>query len=429
MRNFNKKIAKSLTVSATAVALAMSLAACSDSPDGDTDTSKVSNDPGITDEYVRIGGSVPRSGPASSYRVISDSLQVYLDQVNEAGGVQMADGKTRRIEYVAYDDGYMPDKVVTNVRRLVNNDQVFTVIGIVGTATNLAVRDYMNDEGIPQLFADSPSSQWGDIENYPWTRGFQPSFGTEAAVYADYLKSEMPNGKVAILSQNDDYGLEFVTWFTQELEGSDVQIVAQETYEVTDPTVAPQVTKLAESGADVFLNVSTTKASAQAIAKSAELGWDALHFLNRISANIGGVFVPAGVDNAKGIVSAQFFKDPVTEEWRNDEDMKAFKEAVNAAGLNGDDPFTVHGWIMAQLLVDALERMEEPTRAALMDAVNSYDGFAPDLMLPGITVNTSADDPFAIESLYLQQFDGEHWVRLTEEPISFEGTSTVFRKN
>ncbi|MCC4310429.1 ABC transporter substrate-binding protein [Alcanivorax marinus] len=427
MRNLNKKMATNLTAGATALILALGLIACSDQPN--SDATEAPRTPGITDEYVRLGSSAPRSGPASAYRVISDSLQVYLEQVNEAGGVKMADGKTRKIEYVAYDDSYMPDKAVTSVRRLVNNDQVFAVFGIVGTATNLAVRDYLNNEEIPQLFADSPSSQWGDVENYPWTRGFQPSFGTEAAVYAEYMKSEFPNGKVAILSQNDDYGLEFVTWFKQAIEGSGLTIVAHETYEMTDPTVAPQVTKLAESEAEIFLNISTPKASAQAIAKSSELGWNALHFLNRISAHIGGVFVPAGVDNAKGIVSAQFFKDPLSEAWQDNKDMKQFKKAVEAAGVNSNDALAVHGWIMAQLLVNALERMEEPTRAAFIESVNSYDAFAPKLMLPGITVNTSADDPFAIESLYLQQFDGKQWVRLSDEPVSFEGESTVFRKN
>lgn len=423
MRNYktNRRFTK-IGAGILALGVTLSLAACGDSRGAD-----VESDPGITDDTVVIGASVPRSGPASAYAVISDSLQVYLKMVNDAGGVEMADGKTRKIEYVSYDDAYTPDGAVTNVRRLVNEDEALAIVGIVGTPPNIAVRDYLNENEVPQLFADSPSSMWGDVENYPWTRGMQPTFGSEAAVYASYVIQEMPDATVAILSQNDDYGSEFVAGFTEAIQGSDVEIIAHETYEVTDPTVAPQVAQLYESGATVFLNISTTKAAAQSISRFGELGWDAMHLINRLSASVTSVFEPAGIDNANGILSAGIFKDAGSTQWADDPAITEFKELVSAAGVNPEDPFAVHGRVMGQLLVDALERMEEPTRAALMDAVDSYDNYEGNLMLPGVTAQTSEGDPFIFESMYLQQFDGEQWVQIGDL-ISFEGQSTVYSK-
>lgn len=419
--NTSKRTFTKLGAGILALGVTFGLAACGDS------RSAAEADPGITDDTVTIGASVPRSGPASAYAVISDSLQVYLKMINDAGGVEMADGKTRTIEYVSYDDAYTPDGAVTNVRRLVNEDEVLAVVGIVGTPPNIAVRDYLNENEVPQLFADSPSSMWGDVENYPWTRGMQPTFGSEATVYANYVIQENPNATVAILSQNDDYGAEFVAGFTAAIEGSGVEIVAHETYEVTDPTVAPQVTQLYESGADVFLNISTTKAAAQSISRFGELGWDAIHLINRISASIASVFDPAGLDNATGILSAAIFKDAGSTQWADDPAVSEFREQSSAAGVNPDDPFAVHGRVMGELLINALERMEEPTREALMNAIDSFDSYEGELMLPGVRAHTDADDPFIFESMYLQQFDGEQWVQIGDV-FSFEGESTVYRK-
>lgn len=409
---------KRVAIAATILALTSALTACG----GRSEETGV---PGITDETVTIGSSVPRSGPASAYAAVSDGIEAYLDKVNGDGGAEMGDGKTREVKYITYDDAYTPDKVVANVRRLVTQDKVFAISAIIGTPTNVAVRDYLNANEVPQVFSGSPSSLWGDKEKYPWTRGLQPTYGTEATVYADYLKREHPDATVAILSQNDDYGAEFVENFTDAISGSEVKIVAHETYEVTDPSVNTQITKLAESGASVFLDISTTKASAQAVRKHGELNWDSIHILNNHSASIPAVLEPAGLDNAKGLISATFTMDAANPKWADNPAMIAYEEEVSGAGLNPDDPLVLLGWTIGEAIVDALGRTEEPTREAFMDAIDSYQDFAPELLLPGVAINTSEDDPFLVESMYLQQFNGTQWDQIGDL-VSVEGKSEVF---
>lgn len=378
---------------------------------------------GLDDDSITLGISSPQTGPGSSYGVIARAMDSYYKMINEDGGVEFSDGKSREIKTVIYDDMYTPDRASANVRRLVEEDDAFLVHGIVGTGTNVAVRDFLNENEIPQVLADSPSSRWGDVENYPWTRGWQPSFQIEAALFADYLEKELPGASVAVLYQNDAYGAEYLESFKRAIEGTDISIVAEEPYQVTDATVANQMSNLAASGANAFLNVSTSKAAAQSIRAKADLGWDAVHFINNISASKAAVLEPAGLENSTGILSAAYLPDP-SDGTLSGEAFETYVETVTAAGLNADDPNVVHGWVMGEIMVHVLESMDGLTRADYLAAYDSIDGFVPSLSLDGISLHTGEDDPFMIETMKVIEFDGDTWVGIGE-PVSFEGQSEV----
>jgi branched-chain amino acid transport system substrate-binding protein len=362
-------------------------------------------EPGITDTSIKIGSSYPFSGPASAYSSIPKALTGYFKKVNEAGGVN-----GRKIEFITYDDGYEPQRALTNARKLVEQDKVFALFNPLGTANNLAVRDYLNQHKVPQLFVATGATIFGsDQAKYPFTTGFQPTYRTEAKVYAQYLKQEKPTAKVAVLYQNDGFGKDLLGAFTEGVKGSGVTVVAQESYEATDPTVAPQVKKLAGSGADVFLDITTPKAGAQAIAAVAQSGWKPLHILNNVSASKAQVIKPVGYQYAQGIVSSAYFKIPEDPQWANDEAMKAFRAdiAKYAPDANPLDTYSVYGWLVGGTLVEALKKMTAPTRQALMDAARHLD-VAPDLLLPGITVKTNGEsDPYPIEAMQMIRFEGE----------------------
>jgi branched-chain amino acid transport system substrate-binding protein len=390
----------------------------------------VTPDPGITDDAVLLGGSYPLSGPASAYAAISVAVQGYFDYVNtELGGVEMGDGVTRQIEFTVYDDGYEPPRIVENARRLVEEDEVFALFNTLGTPTNTAIVDYMNEQEVPHLFVATGASKWGsDMETWPWTSGWQPAYTTEGAIYAEYLKEEYPDGAaVAVLYQNDDYGKDYLNGFKAAIEGSDIEVVQEESYEVADPTVDSQVVNLSRSGADVFFNVTTPKFATQAIAKVGELDWDPLHILNNVSASIPTVIEPAGFDNADGIITAGYTKDPGDPQWEDDEGIQTYLELVEeyAPDVEPLNPFGVYGFSVAETIVRTLEQTEEPTRAALMEAVRNLDLELP-LLLPGVSVTTGPDDGYPIESEQLQRFvaaDGA-W-ELFGDLIPYEGETPI----
>jgi branched-chain amino acid transport system substrate-binding protein len=364
------------------------------------------SDPGITDEEIKLGGSYPFSGPASAYRLIADGAKAHFAYVNAKGGVQ-----GRQIKFETLDDAYEPPKAVQNARRLIEQEQVFALFNTLGTPNNLAIWDYTNEQKVPQVYVATGASAWGaDIESHPFTIGWQPNYVTEAKVYADYLKEEKPGAKVAALYQNDGFGKDLLGGFEKAIEGSDVKVVAKESYEVTDPTVASQVKTLAASGADTFINITTPKFSAQAIAAIAKSDWKPLHILNNVGASKTLVLTPVGLENAEGIISTQYFKDPEDPQWADDPAMTEYKDALkeHAPKANPNEPFHAYGWAAAQTMVKALEGMKEPTRAALMDSIRNMDTEIP-MLLPGIDVQTSPDDGFPIEAMQIMEFDGENW--------------------
>jgi branched-chain amino acid transport system substrate-binding protein len=387
-------------------ALALVVASCGrDSDDGGGTNTGGSADPGITDTSIKLGGSIPNSGPASAYAAIAKSIQGYFKMVNEAGGVN-----GRKVEWITYDDGYDPAKAVTNARKLVEQDKVFALFNTLGTANNVAIWDYTNQKKVPQLFVATGATVFGaDIAKHPWTIGWQPSYRSEATVYAEYLKKSKPNAKVAILAQNDGFGEDLTGAFKKGIEGSSVKIVSEQTYEVTDPSVGPQVKKLAASGADTFLDITTPKFGAQAIAAVAQSGWKPLHILNAVAASKTQVLKPVGFKISQGIVTAAYIKAADDPMFANDPAVVEFKKniAKYAPDADPNDPFSTYGWSVGYTMVETLKAMKSPTRAAVMDAARHLN-HTPPLFLPGIDVKTDGDtDTFPVEALQVAQFEGE----------------------
>jgi branched-chain amino acid transport system substrate-binding protein len=405
MLGFTKARLRLLQWLALLASVAMFVAACG-RDDESTGGGGGGSDPGITKTEVKLGGSYPFSGPASAYKTISDGAKAYFKKVNGEGGVN-----GRKIKFITLDDAYEPPRAVQNARRLVVQEKVFALFNTLGTPNNLAIWDYLNQQKVPQLFVATGGSQWGaDIKKHPYTIGWQPDYVTESQVYADYLKENKPNAKVAVLYQNDGFGKDLLGGFDDAIKGSGVKVVAKESYEVTDPTVASQVSKLASSGADTFLNITTPKFSAQAIVAVAKSNWKPLHILNNVGASKALVLQPAGLENAKGIISTTYYKDPEDPKWANDPAMKEYKEGLKAysSRSNPNDPFHVYGWGAAQTMVEALKNMKEPTREALMDSVRNLDQEVP-ILLPGIKVQTAPDDGYALEAMQVERFDGKNW--------------------
>ena len=365
------------------------------------------SDPGITDKEIKLGGSYPFSGPASAYRTIAEGAKAYFDKVNAEGGVN-----GRKIKFVTLDDAYEPPRAVQNARKLIQQDKVFALFNTLGTANNAAIMKSVNQQKVPQLFVATGASIVGaDVSKFPYTTGWQPDYVTEAKVYVDYLKKQKPNAKVAVLYQNDAFGKDLLSGFENAAKGSNIKVVAKQSYEVTDPTVSSQMAKLKGSGADTFLNITTPKFSAQAIVATAKLGWHPLHILNNVGASKALVLKPAGLKNAQGIISTTYFKDPEDPKWANDAAMKDYKAGLKKFSPRSDpnDPFHVYGWGAAQTMTDALKRMKDPTRASLMKAVRSTNQKVP-ILLPGIDVKLDGQsDGFPIEAMQIEKFEGQNW--------------------
>jgi branched-chain amino acid transport system substrate-binding protein len=364
------------------------------------------SDPGITKTTIKLGGSYPFSGPASAYGTIGEGAKAYFKFLNAKGGVN-----GRKIEFKTLDDGYEPPKALQNARRLVQQDKVFAMFNTLGTPNNLAIWNFLNEQKVPQLFVATGASDWGkDVKAHPYTIGWQPNYVTEAKVYADYLKKAKPNAKVAVLYQNDGFGKDLLGGFEDGIAGSGIKVVKKETYNVTDPTVSAQVGRLARSGADTFLNITTPKFAAQAIAAIAASDWKPLHLLNNVSADKNLVLKPVGLKNAKGIVSTAYFKDPQTAKWADDPAVKEYRDALKKYSPKSDpqDAFNMYGWTVATTMAKALEQMKKPTRASLMEAVRNLD-LEQGTLLPGNKVQTSPDDGYPLEAMQIVKFDGQNW--------------------
>src|SRR6202790_2701891 len=279
-------------------------------------------DIGATDTEIKIGNIMPYSGPASAYGVEGKTEAAYFKKINAEGGIN-----GRKINFISYDDAYSPPKAVEQARKLVESDEVLFIFNSLGTPSNSAIQKYMNDKKVPQLFVQTGATKWNDPKQFPWTMGWQPNYQSETRVYAKYILKELPNAKIAVLYQNDDYGKDYVKGLKDGLGAKAASmIVAEESYETTQPTIDSNIVKLKSTNADVFFNVTTPKFAAQAIKKMAEIEWKPLHFLNNVSASIGSVIKPAGFDNAQGIISSAYLKDTSDPEWKNDAGMKAFDE-------------------------------------------------------------------------------------------------------
>ena len=367
-------------------------------------------DPGANDKVIKIGNTNPYSGPASSYGTIGKAIGAYWKMVNEKGGVN-----GRMIEFISYDDGYSPPKTVEMVRRLVEQDQVLLLFQTLGTAHNTAIHKYMNSKKVPQSFVATGATKWNDARNFPWTMGWQPNYQTEGRIYAEHILKNNPKAKIGVLYQNDDYGKDYIKGFKDGLGDKAASMIVKEvSYEVTDPTVDSQIVQLQASGADTFFNITIPKFAAQAIRKAYDTGWKPTHYLNSVSASVGSVIKPAGTEKALGILSAAYFMDPTDPQWKNDPAMKEWEAFMKKYYPEGNltDPFNVYGFAVAQTLHEVLKQSgDNLTRANVMKQAASLKAYRPDTLLPGIRINTGANDYAPIESEQMVQFDGETFRR------------------
>jgi branched-chain amino acid transport system substrate-binding protein len=366
-------------------------------------------DPGASDKTIKVGHLNPYSGPASAYGTIGKAIAAYFQKVNDDGGVN-----GRQIEFVSLDDGYNPAKAVEQARKLVEQDEVLLIFQSLGTPSNSAIHKYMNARKVPQLFVATGATKWGDPQHFPWTMGWQPSYQSEARIYATHILETMPDAKIGVLYQNDDYGKDYLKGFEDGLgDKAASMIVAKATYEVTDPTVDSQMVTLKASGADVFFNVTTPKFAAQAIRKAAELGWKPVQYLNSVSNAVGSVLKPAGLDNAVGVITAGYIKDPTDPQFQTGPEYEAWLAWMKKYQPAGDltSNFNVYGYSVAQTLVQVLKQCgNELTRANVMKQAASLDLTLP-MLLPGVNVKTAADDFFPIEREQLMKFNGKSWER------------------
>jgi len=387
-----------------AVAAALALLAATSSPS----FAQKKYDTGATDTEIKIGNIMPYSGPASAYGVIGKTEEAYFKKINAEGGIN-----GRKINFVSYDDGYSPPKTVEQARKLVESDEVLLIFNSLGTPPNSAIQKYMNQKKVPQLFVATGATKWNDPKEFPWTMGWQPNYQSEGQIYAKYILKNYPNGKIAILYQNDDYGKDYVKGLKDGLGAKAASmIVIEDSYEVSEPTIDTHIVKIKATGADIFYNVTTPKFAAQAIKKNMEIGWKPVHFLNNVSASIGSVMKPAGFENAQDIISSSYLKDPTDSQWKNDAAMKAWNEFLDKyyPEANRADASVMYGYIVAQGLVQVLKQCgDNLTRENVMKQAASLKDFQPGGLLPGVKVNTSATDFAPLSQLQLQKFKGENW--------------------
>jgi branched-chain amino acid transport system substrate-binding protein len=370
-------------------------------------------DPGASDTEIKIGNIMPYSGPASAYGVIGKTEEAYFKKVNAEGGIN-----ARKINFISYDDAYSPPKTVEQARKLVESDEVLLVFNPLGTPPNSAIQKYLNSKKVPQLFVATGATKWNDPKAFPWTMGWQPNYQSETQIYAKYILKEKPNAKVAVLYQNDDYGKDYLKGFKDGLGAKAASmIVIEESYEVSEPTIDSHIVKMKATGADVFINITTPKFAAQAIKKNAEIGWKPLHFLNNVSASIGSVIKPAGLENAQDIISSQYLKDPTDAQWKDDAGMKAWNEFLDKyyPEANRADASVMYGYSVAQTLAHVLKACgDNLTRENVMKQAASIKDLEVGGLLPGIKINTSATDFAPISSVQLIKFKGETWERFGE---------------
>jgi ABC-type branched-subunit amino acid transport system substrate-binding protein len=366
-------------------------------------------DTGATDTEIKIGNIMPYSGPASAYGVIGKTEAAYFKKINAEGGIN-----GRKINFISYDDGYSPPKTVEQARKLVESDEVLFIFNSLGTPPNSAIQKYMNTKKVPQLFVATGATKWNDPKDFPWTMGWQPSYQSEARIYAKYILREKPNAKIAVLYQNDDYGKDYLKGLKDGLGAkASSMIVAEESFETTEPTVDNHVVKLKSTGADIFFDVATPKFAAQAIKKVAEIEWKPLHILNNVSASVGSVIKPAGYENSQGIISAAYLKDVSDPQWDNDAGMKEFLNFLAKDFPEGNklDGSVIVGFAVAQTMAQVLKQCgDNLTRENIMKQAASLKDFRTEVLLPGIKINTSPTSFAPISQLQLMMFKGERWV-------------------
>jgi len=363
--------------------------------------------PGVTDSEIKIGNTMPYSGPASSYGTIGKAESAYYKMINEQGGVH-----GRKINYISYDDGYTPPKTVEMARKLVEEDGVLLIASPLGTPTNSAIWHYMNEKKVPQLFVSTGATKWDDPKGHPWTIGWQPNYQSEGRIYATYILKNKPGGKIGVLYQNDDFGKDYLKGVKDGLGDKASMVVEEASYETTDPTVDSQVVDMKAKGIDIFVNTAIPKFAAQAIRKAAEIEWKPLHVLSSIGNSVGATLKPAGFENAKDIVSDFYLKDPSDPKWNDDEGFKWWVSFMDKYYPEGDktDAGNVYGPCNAATVIQVLKQCgDELTRENVMKQAASLKDFTVPMLLPGIKINTSPTDFAPVKQVQMAKFDGQRW--------------------
>ena len=364
--------------------------------------------PGTSATEIKVGQTIAYSGPASAYGQLGKAEDAYFKWLNAKGGIN-----GRKITFITLDDGYSPPKAVENARKLVESEQVAVVFNVLGTPLNTAIRPYMNQKKVPQLFIAAGATTFNDPQHFPWTMGWQPNLQAEATFYAQHLLKSKPDAKVAVLYQNDDFGKDLLNGLTTALgDKAKTMIVDAQNFQATDPTIDSQMITLKNSGADTLFLFTYAKQAAQAIGKMDDLAWKPVTYLHLGAASVGATFKPAGLDKSKGILSAGFMKDVTDPKWADDPDVRTWlawmKDTLPMADIN--DSLNVAGYAYAQTLEQVLRQAgDDLTRENIMKQAASLKDFRLGLLLPGSLINTSPTDYRVIRTMKLQRFNGKSW--------------------
>jgi ABC-type branched-subunit amino acid transport system substrate-binding protein len=387
---------------AAAVAIAMSITAAHAQKKYDT---------GASDTEIKVGQTIPLSGPASAYATIGKAQAAYMKMINDQGGVN-----GRKINLIQYDDAYSPPKTVEQIRKLVESDEVLLTFQIIGTAPNAAVQKYLNIKKVPQLFAATGATRFTDPKNFPWTMGFNPNYFVEGRIYGQYILKAHPNAKIGVLYQNDDLGRDYLNGLKAGLgDKASKMIVGEASYEISDPTIDSPLLRLKDAGADLLFSASTPKQAAQAIKKIAAIGWKPIHIIDINATSVSAVLKPAGLENSKGIISVGYVKDPADPVWKDDEGNKRYLAFMEKYYPDGDkySNLNVYGYITAQLLVHVLRQCgDDLTRKNVMAQASHLTHVDLDMLLPGISVTTTPTDYRVNKQFQMVRFDGERWEKI-----------------
>src|SRR5215468_3300006 len=364
--------------------------------------------PGVTDTEIKIGNTCFYTGPASSYGTIGKAMTAYYKMINDQGGVN-----GRKINFLSYDDAYSPPKTVEQTRRLVEQDEILLDAGPLGTPTNSAIWQYMNQKKVPQLFVSTGATKWDDPKGHPWTIGWQPNYQSEGRIYATFIMKEKPDGKISVLYQNDDFGKDYLKGLRDGLgDKAKSMVVVEAAYETTDPTVDSQIIGMKAAGCDVFVNTGIPKFAAQAIRKAAEIEWKPLHILSSVGSSVAATLKPAGLENAKDLVTDFYLKDPTDPQWQDDQGYKDWLAFMDKYYPEGDktDGGNVYGPSVSRTVFQVLEQCgDELTRENVMKQAANLHDFTVPMLLPGIMINTSPTDFAPVKQVQLGRFNGERW--------------------
>ena len=370
-------------------------------------------DTGASDTEIKLGQTMPYSGPLSAFGTLGRAEAAYYKSIDDQGGVN-----GRKIQLISMDDGFSPPKTVEQTRKLVEEEGVLAIVGSLGTATNAAVQKYLNTKKIPQLFLASGATRWADPQHFPWTMTFTWTYQAEARVYASYVLKHIPDAKIAILYQNDDFGKDFLKGFHQRFGDKAASLIVKEvSYEVTDATVDSQMVELAGTHANVFFNITTPKFAAQAIRKAYDLDWHPTQFIDNPAASVGTVMKPAGAEKAKGIFSTGFVKDPTDPQFQNDADFKEWLVWMKKYFPEGslEDPQNAVGYAEAQTMVQVLKQCgDDVSRENIMRQAANLKNFHPAMLIDGVNLSTSPTNYEPMMRLRMVRFDGERFTYFGE---------------